>query len=48
MLYGVTPTKIAITQIKEKIVFRRGKTGVRSGGKKAVVYLKKGETISFA
>ena len=47
MLYGVTAMKIAITPIKEKVVFRKGKMGVRSGGKKAVVYLKKGDKISF-
>ena len=47
MLYGVTAVKIAITPIKEKLVIRRGKKGVRAGGKKAVVYLKKGDKISF-
>jgi len=48
MVYGVDAVKISITPIKEKVVFRRGKMGIRSGGKKAVVYLKKGEKISFA
>jgi large subunit ribosomal protein L23 len=48
MLYGVTPVKISITQITEKVVVRRGITGVKKGGKKAVVHLKKGDTISFA
>jgi large subunit ribosomal protein L23 len=48
ILYGVMPEKVSITQIKEKTVFRRGKVGVRGGGKKAVVYLKKGEKITFA
>jgi len=48
MLYGVDAVKVAITPIKEKIVVRRGRKGVRSGGKKAVVYLKKGDKISFA
>lgn len=47
MLYGVEAVKIAITPIKEKLVIRRGKKGVRAGGKKAVVYLKKGDKISF-
>ena len=48
MLYGVTAVKIAIIPIKEKLVIRRGKKGVRAGGKKAVVYLKKGDKITFA
>ena len=47
MLYGVDAVKIAITSIKEKLIVRRGKKGVRAGGKKAVVYLKKGDKISF-
>lgn len=48
MLYGVTPIKVTVTQIAKKVVTRRGVTGVKSGGKKAVVYLKKGEKITFA
>jgi large subunit ribosomal protein L23 len=47
MLYGVDAIKVSVTTIKEKLVFRRGKKGMRSGGKKAVVYLKKGDKISF-
>lgn len=47
MLYGVTPSKVAMTQITPKFIFRRGVLGRKSGGKKAVVYLKKGETITF-
>jgi large subunit ribosomal protein L23 len=48
MLYGVNAIKISITQIKEKVTNRRGVIGVKQGGKKAVVYLKKGEKITFA
>jgi large subunit ribosomal protein L23 len=48
MLYGVTPLKIAIIKIKEKKVTRHGITGIKQGGKKAVVYLKKGDKITFA
>jgi len=48
ILYGVDVVKVSVLPIKEKAVFRRGKKGVRKGGKKAVVYLKKGEKISFA
>jgi len=47
MLYNVTPVKIAIIQITSKNVFIRGKKGVKQGGKKAVVYLKKGDKIEF-
>lgn len=45
--YKVTPVKIAITQITKKAVFIRGKKGFKQGGKKAVVYLKKGDKIEF-
>lgn len=48
MLYGVTPVKISITQITQKVVMRRNMLGVKGGGKKAVVHLKKGEKITFA
>ena len=47
MLYNVMPTKINIVQITEKAVFVRGKKGVKQGGKKAVVHLKKGDKIEF-
>jgi large subunit ribosomal protein L23 len=47
IVYGVTPVKISITKISEKVVVRRGKAGIKPGGKKAVVYLKKGDKITF-
>jgi large subunit ribosomal protein L23 len=46
-LYNVTPIKVAVVAIPSKEVFIRGKWGVKKGGKKAYVYLKKGETIEF-
>ena len=46
-LYKVTPIKINITKIPRKKVFSRGRTGAKSGGKKALVYLKKGDKIEF-
>ena len=48
--YKVTPRKVTIVQIPSKVKrsMRTGKTGVASGGKKAYVYLKKGETITIA
>jgi large subunit ribosomal protein L23 len=49
MLYGVTPVKVAVTQITDKIVMRRtGTFGTKRGGKKAVVHLKKGDKITLA
>ncbi|MBV9158993.1 MAG: 50S ribosomal protein L23, partial [Candidatus Kaiserbacteria bacterium] len=48
-LYGVTPRKIAVVSVPSKNVrsMRTGKRGVKSGGRKAYVYLKSGETITF-
>jgi len=49
-LYKVTPRKITIATIPHKSVrsARTGKVGVKGGGKKAYVYLNKGETIAIA
>ncbi len=44
-LYKKTPVKVTITKKPSKRVFRRDGVGVKSGLKKANVYLKKGETI---
>ena len=48
-LYKVTPRHVTIAAIPTKNVRNRrtGKTGVKGGGKKAYVYLKKGETITI-
>jgi len=46
-LYNVTPIKIAIVSIPAKQVIVRNKKGIKKGGKKAYVFLKKGETIEF-
>jgi large subunit ribosomal protein L23 len=48
LIYGLTPARVAIIQIKEKAIIRRGKKGTKKGGKKAVVYMKKGDKIAFA
>ena len=45
--YGVTPRQVRIVAIPEEKVFIRGKRGVKSGGKKAYVYLKKGDKIEI-
>ena len=47
-LYNVNPIKVAVVPIPTKKVFIRGKFGTKGGGKKAYVFLKKGETIEFA
>ena len=46
-LYKVTPIKVAVTNLPSKNVFVRGKKGVSSGLRKAVVTLKKGDKIDF-
>jgi large subunit ribosomal protein L23 len=46
-IYKVTPVKVNITNLPMKKVFSRGKAGQKSGVKKAVVYLKKGDKIEF-
>ena len=49
-LYKVTPRKVAIVQVPEKKVrhMRTGREGIKKGGKKAYVYLKKGDTLSIS
>lgn len=46
-VYGKRPVKVSIAKIPSKQVFIRGKKGVKSGGKKAYVYLKKGDKIEL-
>ncbi len=45
--YKVTPVRINTVTIPAKNVFVRGKSGKKSGYKKAYVYLKKGTTIEI-
>lgn len=49
-LYNVTPRKVAVIRVPSKNTrsMRTGKSGVKTGGKKAYVYLKSGETITIA
>jgi len=49
-VYNVKPRAVHIVNIRSKIVrnMRTGKSGVKQGGKKAYVYLTKGETISIS
>lgn len=47
-LYNVTPTGVRIVQIpKKRVRGRRGEWGTSGGGKKAYVFLKKGDRIEF-
>ncbi len=46
-LYKVTPLKVRIVNLPAKKVFVRGKRGVQSSVKKALIYLKKGDKIEF-
>ena len=46
-LYKVKPTKVNMLTVPRKVVFSRGKIGKKGGGKKALVYLKKGDKIEF-
>lgn len=49
-VYNVKPRKVRVVTIRPKTVrnVRTGKSGMKSGGKKAYVYLTKGETITIA
>jgi len=46
-IYKVDAVKVNVSKIPLKAVFSRGKKGVKSGGKKAFVYLKKGDKIEI-
>ncbi len=45
--YKVKPVKVSVAPIPHKSVYIRGKYGMTGGGKKAYVYLKKGEKIEI-
>ncbi len=46
-LYKVTPVSVNIVNTPRKQIFSRGKMGMKKGGKKAYVYLKKGDKIEI-
>jgi len=47
-LYGVTPEKVRIVPVPSKSIrTKKGGKGVKSGGKKAYIYLRKGDIIEF-
>ena len=45
--YKVTPVRVTTVAIPRKLITVKGKIGFRKGGKKAYVYLKKGEKIEI-
>lgn len=45
--YKVSPIKVTVLKVQPKKIFSRGKYGMRNLGKKAYVYLKKGDKIEF-
>ena len=47
LIYKVTPIKINVVNLPAKNVTARGKKGVNSAVKKALVFLKKGDKIAF-
>ena len=46
-LYKVKPVKVNVLPVPKKNIMSKGKVGVRGGGRKALVYLKKGDKIEF-
>ncbi|MBI2631050.1 50S ribosomal protein L23 [Candidatus Nomurabacteria bacterium] len=47
-LYKVKPLKVNVLRVPKKTIMKnRSKEGVRGGGRKALVYLKKGDKIEF-
>jgi large subunit ribosomal protein L23 len=46
-MYKVTPMKVNVVKIKQRRVVVRGKRGLQAGGRKAYVYLKKGDKIEL-
>lgn len=46
--YKVTPRAINITNMPTKNTFIRGKFGTQAGIKKAIIFLKKGDTIALS
>lgn len=46
-LYKVHPVKVNVLAIPRKKVMLRGRAGAKGGGRKAFVYLKKGDKIEF-
>lgn len=46
-LYKVKPLKVNVLSVPKKNIMSKGRIGVKGGGRKALVYLKKGDKIEF-
>jgi large subunit ribosomal protein L23 len=46
-LYKVHPIKVNVLNIPKKNIMSKGRAGTKGGGRKAFVYLKKGDKIEF-
>ena len=46
-LYKIHPIKVNVLSVPKKKTFSKGKAGSKGGGRKAFVYLKKGDKIEF-
>ncbi|KKQ01506.1 MAG: 50S ribosomal protein L23 [Parcubacteria group bacterium GW2011_GWB1_36_5] len=46
-LYKVKPLRVNVLKVPKKNIISKGKMGVKGGGRKALVYLKKGDKIEF-
>ena len=46
-LYKVKPVKVNVLPVPKKKIMSKGKEGTKGGGRKAFVYLKKGDKIEF-
>lgn len=46
-LFKVKPVKVNVLTVTRKKVMSKGKEGTKGGGRKALVYLKKGDKIEF-
>ena len=46
-LYKVKPVRVNVLSVPKKDIMSKGKAGVKGGGRKALVYLKKGDKIEF-
>ena len=46
-LYNVKSIRVNVLPVPKKNTFSKGKAGTKGGGRKALVYLKKGDKIEF-
>ncbi len=46
-LYKVKPIKVNVLPVPRKNIMSKGRAGVKGGGRKALVFLKKGDKIEF-